>query len=159
EQGAAFTDFQGALVRPTEDFEYDALGQVRRDLVRGKDNTTEADDRITTYQYDYGYGARLLAQTDAVGTAISVVHDLAGNVVHKSFSRQDADGATSVDRMNFAYDALGREILRKDLGTGQSNEVRYDAYGEITGKKTNGGGAGGTWQETTEYDSMGRVWK
>jgi YD repeat-containing protein len=159
EQDPQFTDYQGDSVRPTTDYEYDGLNQIRREIARGKDNSTEADDRITTYRYDYGYGARLIAQTDATGATTSFFYDVSGDIVHKTLLRQDADGNTTLDRSSYTYDALAREIENTDLGTGQANETRYDLYGEITGKRTNGGGVGGLWQETTEYDQAGRVWK
>src|SRR2546425_668839 len=76
EQDAQFTDFEGAAVRPTTDFEYDGLNQVKRQLVRGKDNATEGDDRITAYQYDYGFGARLTGKTDPTLSTTSFFYDV-----------------------------------------------------------------------------------
>jgi YD repeat-containing protein len=158
EQDPQYTDFQGNLVRPTTDFEYDGLDQVRRQLVRGTDNTTEAEDHVTTYQYDYGYGARLISRTDATGATTNFACDVSGYVTYKSLPRTDANGNTALDQTTYGYDVLGREIEQTDLGTGQTSETRYDLYSEITGKRTDGGGAGGTWQETTAYDNAGRVW-
>ena len=159
EQGAQFTDFEGALVRPTTDYEYDGLNQVKREIDRGKDGTTETDDRITTYQYDYGFGARLIGQTDPAGATVNYAYDLGGNIASRSRVRTNADNVSVTDRVNYSYDLLGHETLHKDLGTNQVDETQYNVYGEITGKRTNGGGAGGAWQEVAAYDKLGRVWK
>jgi hypothetical protein len=73
--------------------------------------------------------------------------------------RTNADAVAVTDRVNYSYDLLGHELLHKDLGTSQIDETRYNVYGEITGKRTNGGGLGAQWQEVAEYDKLGRVWK
>src|SRR6185436_12024642 len=164
EQGAQYADYQNELVRPTTDFEYDSLGQVNREIDRGKDGATEADDRITLYTYDYGYGARLLGRQDPSGAVMIFAYDFQGTVASRWIQRNDADGEEVTDRISYVFDLLGREVQNIDgggnQGTLQVKETRYNVYGEITGKRTYVGAApGAAWQEIAEYDNAGRVWK
>jgi hypothetical protein len=43
-QSPGYVDYLGATVRPTVDTEYDGLGNVRRTIRRGTDDTTDAGD-------------------------------------------------------------------------------------------------------------------
>ena len=79
--------------------------------------------------------------------------------MHKALNRTNADAvSTSIERLTPTMRA-GAKSRARTLGTNQFNETRYDLYGEITGKRTNGGGVDAPWQETTDYDAVGRMWK
>src|SRR5439155_15968346 len=62
-------------------------------------------------------------------------------------------------------DVMSREVIRQSVTVaptwtlGDKDETRYDAYGHITGKRTNGGNAAGDWQEFAEYNALGKVVK
>lgn len=152
EQGAAFVDFEGTAVRPTTDIEYDGLGNVRQSSRRGKSDAAITDDQIN--HYTYGLGGRLLTEIDAMGVATDYEYDAAGNVIRKQRQRVSADGVRVLDITRYRYDPHGREIEQTDVGTGTSQQIRYNTYGEVVARGTNGG-----WQQFVEYDAAGRVIK
>jgi YD repeat-containing protein len=161
EQKPQFTDFEGALVRPTTDYTYDGLNNLLSEIARGKNNAAETDDRITRYTYAAG---RLTTRVEADGATTRYAYDLAGNITRQQIDRVNADGALSSNILFFKYDREGREILRATTTSNsaaalETKEVRYNAFGEIINKRTNGGGAGSQWHETIAYDNMGRVVK
>lgn len=159
EERPSYTDYNGTAVTPTTSYEYNTLGQVTRELERGLDNASEADDRITTYTY--GTGGQLLSQTDPSGAVTQFRYDAAGNITKKTLvGRKNAVNTSTVDDVTtYRYDLANREIWRKDQGTAEIRETRYDVFGGITGKRLNGGGVGGTWQEVAEYNALGQIWR
>lgn len=158
-----FVDHEGATVRAITDYEYNGLNQVTRTIARGKDGATEADDQVT--QFVYGTGGRLLTQVDANGQSTQFDYDAAGNVTQRRKDRKNADGVVVTEGSIHTSDASGREAIRQSVTMaatwqyGDKLETRYNAYGEITGKRTNGGNAAGEWQEFAEYNAMGKVVK
>ncbi|WKB56040.1 LysM peptidoglycan-binding domain-containing protein [Eleftheria terrae] len=158
EERALYVDFEGEVVRPTTDKEYDALGNVRREIRRGKDNGSEADDRIAVFGYDKS--GWLVSQTDAESGVTKFHHDAAGNVTRKVLKgRVSADETVVDDTTVYVYDLMNREVMRKDLGSLVVRETRYNAFGELTGKATRSENAPLNWQETAAYDRAGRAWK
>ncbi|OQS31727.1 LysM peptidoglycan-binding domain-containing protein, partial [Chromobacterium haemolyticum] len=155
-QDAAYTDYEGRSVRPTSDSEYNGLDQLSRQIRRGLDDASEADDQIVRYQY--GAGGRLLSQSDAMGNAIRYDYDAAGHLTRTQRARRQADGSEVNDVTGYRYDAAGRQTERRDQSTGMRFETRYNAYGEIVGKRTSADGQG-AWQEFADYDGAGRVFR
>ncbi|UJB31016.1 hypothetical protein [Chromobacterium sp. Beijing] len=155
-QDAAYTDYEGRSVRPTSDSEYNGLDQLSRQIRRGLDEASEADDQIVRYQY--GAGGRLLSQTDAMGNGIRYDYDAAGQLTRSQRARRQADGSEVNDVTGYRYDAAGRQNERRDQATGMRFETRYNAYGEIVGKRTSADGQG-AWQEFADYDGAGRVFR
>jgi|GEM_PF-3010443 len=155
---AGFSDYRGVTVRITTDIEYNGLDQVRRQLIRGEDNASETDDRIT--RYEYGAGGFLLAQTDATMARTEFRVDAAGSITRKTLvDRVDANGAKVNDVTWFWYDAAGREVRHTDAATGTAVETRYNGFGEVTGKRTNPVANSSPWTEFSDYDRMGRAWR
>lgn len=155
---AEFVDYRGAKVRHTTDYEYDGLDNVQRQLVRGENDGTELDDRITLYRY--GPGGHLIGQTDPELTALNYRIDAAGNITSKTLvGRLNADNVRVDDVTWYWYDALGRETRHIDKETGTVTETRYNAFGEISGKRTNPVNGNIAWAEFSEYDQAGRVWR
>ena len=155
---AAFVDYRGVTVRTITDLEYDGLNQVRREIVRGEDNSVETDDRIT--RYFYGTGGHLVSQTDAGNARIDYRVDAAGNITRKTLvGRVNADGVRADDVTYYWYDAQGREVRHADGATSTTVETRYNAFGEITGKRTNPAAGSTEWAEFTDYDQTGRAWR
>ncbi|MEQ1766666.1 MAG: RHS repeat domain-containing protein, partial [Methylotenera sp.] len=162
-----FTDFQGTLVRPRTDKEYDGINNVKREVVRGTDNTVsgtslsgqvETDDHITTYSY--GTGGRVISETDATGAVTQYEYDTFGNIIKKTLkNRLNADGVAVDDVTTYLYDNLQHQVKSTDVTTGVISEVQYNSFGQISGKRTYTGAAPTTWQEFAEYDQAGRVWK
>ena len=148
----AFTDFEGAVARPRTDFDYDGLNNLRALIHRGKDDASTADDQVTTYVY--GPEGRLMREIDPMGAMTEYQYDLVGNVVIKRKQRSNADGVKVVDSTSYRYDEDNRQIEQTDSGTGMSQQTRYNAYGEVIAKGSNGG-----WQEFSEYDAAGRLIK
>lgn len=146
------------------------------------------DDRITTYSYDK-LGRLIqekdknknLEVDDANGNKIARYHevnysyDLAGNQTRISTFRSVAGTATrKQDDTLIAYDLQGRETARRiqsrdEGGTLTSasileqRETRYNAFGEVIGKRLvkfdSTTKATDPWQELTEYNNQGKVWK
>ncbi|MCW7538237.1 LysM peptidoglycan-binding domain-containing protein [Aquabacterium sp. A7-Y] len=151
-----FVDFEGAKVRPVTDREYDGLGLLRREFRRAK--TDRAEDRVT--YYDYNSHGWMTGQTDASGARTEYRHDAAGNVTRKALiGRRSEEGPPVDDIVYYVHDSLNREVRQTDHASGRVIETRYNGFGEVTGRRTNGGGAAGSWQEVAEYDRAGRVWK
>ncbi|SAL10824.1 LysM peptidoglycan-binding domain-containing protein [Caballeronia telluris] len=158
-----FADHQGRLVRTTTNFKYDGLNRVVEEDVQAGDGTL-----AHTYLYNYWYGYALLYVTDLQGYgSTSFGYDAAGNTTSISTYCTDADGNGWDFVTNMGYDALNREVSRStfsrawsdaSFGTnGKQIERSYNAYGELTARRTNGGGPGGAWQEYSDYDNAGRV--
>ncbi|WP_420869275.1 RHS repeat domain-containing protein, partial [Chromobacterium alkanivorans] len=155
-QDAVFTDYLGRAVRPTSDSEYNGLDQLSRQIRHGLDEASEADDQIVRYQY--GIGGRLLSQSDAMGNGIRYDYDAAGLLTRTQRARRQADGSEVNDVTGYRYDAAGRQTERRDQATSMRFETRYNAYGEIAGKRTSADGQG-AWQEFADYDGAGRVFR
>lgn len=158
ETRAAFTDYRGVSVRPVSDYEYDGLNNLARQADRGDNDAVESDDRIT--RYTYGAGGFIASKTDAVGAVTQFRVDANGNVTRATLvDRVNAAGAKVSDTLTYRYDGLDRQVMTADTGTATTLETRYDAFGNITGKRTNGGGAERAWTEFTDYDRAGRIWR
>ncbi|MBI2308425.1 MAG: LysM peptidoglycan-binding domain-containing protein [Rhodocyclales bacterium] len=154
----AFTDYRGVAVRPTTDYEYNGLNNLSRQIDRGDNDAAETDDRITTYAY--GAGGFAASRTDAVGAVTRFRVDANGNVTQVTLvGRVNAAGASVNDVVTYQYDAMNRQVKNTDVGTGTVNETRYNVFGQVTGKRTNGGGAERAWTEFADYDQAGRIWR
>lgn len=161
-----FADNQGRQVRATTIYEYDGLSNVIKETRKGD------RDQVTTYLT--GGDGRIKGRFDPIGGYTLYYYDAAGNVTRTNFSRIDADGKQKLYSVDTLYDLENREIKRYSgeytdgvagaLGTlvfGTVLEQRYNAYGEIVARRTNGEGPfanqNGEWQEYTDYDNSGRV--
>ncbi|MBC8731577.1 LysM peptidoglycan-binding domain-containing protein [Paraburkholderia sp. UCT2] len=154
-----FADYQNRQVRVTTIYDYDGLNNVVRETRKGE------SDQVTTYLYDAG--GRLHSKVNALGVATNFRYDAVGNVTSVFYLRSDVDGNQRLDSTTITYDAENREISRVTqtsdaatgarVSTGALIEQRYNAYGEVTGRRTGGGGANGEWQEYADYDNAGRV--
>ncbi|MCW1474046.1 hypothetical protein OLM38_18645, partial [Acinetobacter baumannii] len=99
-----------------------------------------------------------------------------GNRTWTSNSRKANDGITKYDETLIEYNLMGKEITRQTnegvIPTGatsiswktlEERETRYNVFGEITGKrlvKTDSTTKStDSWQEVTEYNNQGKVWK
>lgn len=147
-----FTDQDGTAVRPRTEQVYDGLGNMVRRTQRGKDGTTEADDRIFLFSYS---GDRLIQETDAEGAVTRYDHDALGEVSRRTaVAVRRSDGSTRDLVTTYQVDAAGRIIVETDLDTGLVKKTRYNAFGEVSAK-----GTGDGWQEFAEYTTLGKVWK
>ncbi|MEB2545443.1 LysM peptidoglycan-binding domain-containing protein [Burkholderia cenocepacia] len=138
-----FADYRGQQARARTVYQYDGLGNITREI--HQDST---GDKGTAYTYTRG---RIKGKWYADGTLLIYIYDVVGNVVFTS-------------NETIRYDLENREIKRyKGNGSDQDilTEFRYNAYGELTGRRTNGNsqtyGQNGEWQEYTDYDNAGRV--
>ncbi|KVT75692.1 hypothetical protein WT25_02040 [Burkholderia territorii] len=155
-----FTDYQGQRTRARTVFEYDGLGNITRET-----RQHAGGDEGTAYTYARG---RVNGKWYADGTLTIYSYDVAGNVTGMQFGNSEADGPGKFYTFETRYDVENREIRRysstwRESGSEQGieTELRYNAYGELTGRRTNGNGIlsaqGGEWQEYTDYDNAGRV--
>ncbi|WGS41650.1 LysM peptidoglycan-binding domain-containing protein [Burkholderia sp. JSH-S8] len=154
-----FVDYLNRQVRSRISFEYDCLNQVVKETKHGD------ADQVTTHVF--GAGGRLASKTNALGVVTQFGYDAVGNTVLVSFLRADADGRKQLDETGIGYDAANREISRvtrsRDSGNGAVlaggvlREQRYNAFGEVVGRRTGGGGANGEWQEYADYNNAGWV--
>ena len=148
-----FQDFEGAMVRPTVDTEYDGLGQVLRRIQRGKDNSAETDDRITVNKYDAN--GRLIQVTDAAQAVTRYTYDVNGNLARRINVGVHRSDNSSRDLIKaYQYDAIGRLTVQTDIDTGEVRKTRYNAFGEIEAQ-----GLGDGWEEFAEYTTLGKVSK
>lgn len=175
----SFVDYQGATVTPRTAYTYDGLNNLKTMRVQLAATANDTDDRITTYVY--GAGGRLSSMTDAAGKTHDYGYDIAGRMVRDSYTRAKSDATTVVEAAVTRYDFAGRATLQTfaRLGSGSvwkftvsdvggaayydATRMRYDAFGEVTGRGITGGTAGpndaAVYQETFDYDSGGRVWR
>jgi YD repeat-containing protein len=162
---SGYVDSSGNLVHPTTDMQYDGLDELVRQIVRGTDGSTEADDRITSYSYDKA--GHVVSMTDATGFVTSSFYDIAGNLVKQSWVRTTSSGASLTEADFYSYDLLGHQLTQQ-MGTynggtswtlSESTDMRYDAYGEMVARGINTGGDPSKYQEFADYDAMGRVWR
>jgi YD repeat-containing protein len=155
---AQYIDYEGSLVRPITDYEYNGLNEVVREIKRGKDNASESDDRITSYSY--GVGGRLINETDAAGAVTSYWYDANGNILQTTLNnRVNVDSQLVNDIRQYTYDTLNRQVKTLDVSTGLNTDIRFDSFGQVTGKRSYVGSASAQWDEFSEYDRAGRVWK
>ncbi|WP_124553492.1 LysM peptidoglycan-binding domain-containing protein [Methylophilus methylotrophus] len=151
------------------------MNNVTREIRRGTDNTAastisgqvETDDQITTYTY--GIGGRLTSEMDATGAVTEYEYDLNGNITKETLkNRRTADQvinnqAGTDDITTYTYDSLNRQTKTTDLGTTVVEEVQYSSFNQITGKRTytttTAPQTSTTWDEYSQYDQAGRVWK
>ncbi|RQQ00438.1 LysM peptidoglycan-binding domain-containing protein [Burkholderia stagnalis] len=158
-----FADYKGRLVRTTTTFTYDGIDNVINESVSAGDGTPNH-----VYTYTYYKGTKQVEHvTDQQGQATYYSYDLAGNVTQTRIAYRDADGVERQLNTDIRYDASNREVARSTNAvgrtsatpnlTGTSIELRYNAYGELIGRRTNGGGPNGEWQEYTDYNNAGWV--
>ncbi|GAU06915.1 Rhs family protein [Burkholderia stabilis] len=155
-----FTDYQGQRTRARTVYQYDGLGNIVREIQQDGNR-----DQGTAYTYARG---RIKGKWYADGALTIYTYDLAGNVVGAAFGNVEADGPGKFYSYGTRYDVENREIKRysgtwRESGSEQGiqTELRYNAYGELIGRRTNGNGVtseqNGEWQEYTDYDNAGRV--
>nr|WP_256378330.1 polymorphic toxin type 22 domain-containing protein [Niveibacterium sp. COAC-50] len=158
-----------ATVTKRTSTDYNGIGLVARETQLDRDDLTAAGDRVTAYSYNK---AGQLAQIARPLSATKYYYDAAGNLTWQESQVKDADGVYRVQALSIQYDRAGREVWRRTQSHpssdpagspvwvyGEANEVRYNAFGEITGKRIGQGGLDADWQETSEYDVLGRVSK
>ncbi|MBP2606224.1 YD repeat-containing protein, partial [Acinetobacter calcoaceticus] len=171
----SYTDSKGVTVKQRISSVYNGLGLLSSSAVLGSNDTVSTDDRVTEYSYDKL--GRLTQETDAsLKHSVNYGYDLMGNRTWTSNSRKANDGITKYDETLIEYNLMGKEITRQtnegSLPTGASviswktleeRETRYNVFGEITGKrlvKTDSTTKStDSWQEVTEYNNQGKVWK
>ncbi|WP_080437956.1 LysM peptidoglycan-binding domain-containing protein, partial [Burkholderia ubonensis] len=158
-----FADYKGRLVRTTTTFTYDGIDNVISESVSAGDGTPNH-----VYTYTYYRGTKQAEHvTDQQGQATYYSYDLAGNITQSRIVYRDADGVERQLNTDIRYDASNREVARSTNAVGRisttpnlsgtSIELRYNAYGELTGRRTNGGGPNGEWQEYSDYNNAGWV--
>ncbi|EOQ75796.1 RHS repeat protein, partial [Acinetobacter lactucae] len=171
----SYTDSKSATVKQRISSVYNGLGLLSSSAVLGTNDTVSTDDRVTQYSYDKL--GRLIKETDAsLGHSVNYGYDLMGNRTWTSNSRKANDGITKYDETLIEYNLMGKEITRQTnegvIPTGataiswktlEERETRYNVFGEITGKrlvKTDSTTKStDSWQEVTEYNNQGKVWK
>lgn len=128
--GAEYADYEGVTVKPQTDTEYNALGMSVRVLQRGKDATSESDDRIT--RYTYGANGLLLRTTDAAGGVLNYEYNLDGRMVRQTQYRYVGDYAAE---LGDAY-RTGRVYMQRSGIAGMSTTTNTapisGAYGTGT---------------------------
>ncbi|MFV5643105.1 hypothetical protein VXQ81_19930, partial [Acinetobacter oleivorans] len=171
----SYTDSKSATVKQRISSVYNGLGLLSSSAVLGTNDTVSTDDRVTEYSYDKL--GRLTQETDVgLSHSVNYGYDLMGNRTWTSNSRKANDGITKYDETLIEYNLMGKEITRQtnegSLPTGataiswktlEERETRYNVFGEITGKrlvKTDSTTKStDSWQEVTEYNNQGKVWK
>ncbi|WP_235365013.1 LysM peptidoglycan-binding domain-containing protein [Sphingomonas sp. ERG5] len=170
EAGATFADFDGGpAVRRATSYSYDGVNNLTGTLTGALGVVDAANDRTVSYTYDSA--GRVATMTDAAGLTRSYLYDAAGHTTRQSYTRLNSAGVSKYDGIGYRYDAEGRVIAQAagtranatdpfsfDQASGGTTHMRYNAFGEMTGRGLTIGGAA-TYQETFEYDDGGRLWR
>jgi YD repeat-containing protein len=155
-QSPGFTGYEGTTVRPTQEQEYNSLGNVARSIQRGTNYSVETDDRITQYGYDIN--GKQISVTDPTLSVTQYTLDAAGRIARSTvLNVKDANSLNGPGRSvvkHFEYDVMGRVVKTTDVGTGETRITAYNAFGEVSKK-----GLGTSWHEFAEYDTRGLLQK
>ncbi|USA45404.1 DNA/RNA non-specific endonuclease [Acinetobacter sp. C26M] len=155
---------------------YNGLGLLSSSSVLGANDAVTTDDRVTQYGYDKL--GRLIKETNGnIGHSVNYAYDLAGNQTWVSTDRKTNSTVFKTDETLIEYNQLGKETVRRvnegsrpsPSGTAvawktlEQRETRYNVFGEITGKRLVNPNSTtkmtDSWQEVTEYNNQGKVWK
>ncbi|QND90071.1 RHS repeat/ LysM domain-containing protein [Chromobacterium vaccinii] len=143
---AAFANQAGQMVRPATDTGYNGLGQATQVRKAGVDGVFS--------ETHYGAGGRADWTKDAEGNVTWYDYDAVGNVSRTRRDRKEAAGGQDVTL--YAYTAAKQQSVKQDVGSGLVSETRYNAWGQVTNKRTSLNRQG-DWQEFSEYDGAGRL--
>uniref|UniRef100_UPI00061821E1 LysM peptidoglycan-binding domain-containing protein n=1 Tax=Chromobacterium vaccinii TaxID=1108595 RepID=UPI00061821E1 len=143
---AAFANQAGQMVRPTTDTVYNGLGQATQVRKAGVDGVFS--------ETHYGAGGRADWTKDAEGNVTWYDYDAVGNISRTRRDRKEAAGGQDVTL--YAYTAAKQQSVKQDVGSGLVSETRYNAWGQVTNKRTSLNRQG-DWQEFSEYDGAGRL--
>ncbi|MDR7018107.1 hypothetical protein, partial [Acinetobacter sp. 3657] len=155
---------------------YNGLGLLSSSSVLGNNDTITTDDRVTQYAYDKL--GRLVKETDVnLNHSVNYAYDLEGNQTWVSTERKTNTAVLKTDETLIEYNLQGKEITRRvnegsrasqtsttiTWKTLEERETRYNVFGEVTGKRLvkfdSTTKATDPWQEVTEYNNQGQVWK
>jgi YD repeat-containing protein len=136
---------------------YDALGNP---VVQNQKAQNDVDDRIT--RAIHNTAGFKTAEYDANGHRIDYDLNSRGQQLRARETVTDVNGLDQVYHTHSRYDVLGREASTwqvKNPGAGGevlhvSQDQRYNAHGQIEAK-----GYNSQYQETYDYDQLGRVFK
>ncbi|MEO4031027.1 LysM peptidoglycan-binding domain-containing protein, partial [Chromobacterium vaccinii] len=145
---AVFADYQGKAARPTTDTVYNGLGQATQVRKAGVDSVFS--------ETHYGAGGRADWSRDAEGNTTYYDYDAVGNVSRTRRDRRNPDGSTVTDELHYGYTAAKQQSVKQDAGSGMWFETGYNAWGQVTSKRTSANRQG-DWQEFSEYDGAGRL--
>ncbi|MEO4031082.1 hypothetical protein ABH313_23880, partial [Chromobacterium vaccinii] len=151
---AAFANQAGQMVRPTTDTAYNGLGQATQVRKAGVDSVFS--------ETHYTTGGRADWSRDAEGNTIRYDYDAVGNISRTRRDRKEAAGGQDV--IQYSYTAAKQQTVQLQMLDGQNGlytETRYNAWGQVTDKRTrsNSQGADSAWQEFSRYDTAGRLVK
>ncbi|MBC9229227.1 LysM peptidoglycan-binding domain-containing protein [bacterium SPL81] len=155
---------------------YNGLGQLYTSSILGLVDSSGSDDRVTIYAYDKL--GRLVKETNGnIGHSVNYAYDLVGNQTWISTDRKTNTAVVKTDETLIEYNQLGKEITRRvnegsrasqsittpTWKTLEQRETRYNVFGEVTGKRLVNPNSTtketDPWQEVTEYNNQGKVWK
>ena len=156
---------------------YNGLGLLSSSSILGLIDSSGSDDRVTLYTYDKL--GRLVKETNGnISHSVYYAYDLVGNQTWISTERKTSTTIIKSDETLIEYNVLGKEIARRvhegSRTSGQNiasstwktleeRETRYNVFGEVTGKRLvksdSTTKATDPWQEVTEYNNQGKVWK
>jgi len=114
----------------------------------------DAENDQTTHAFFDAFGNKV-TDIDAEGGVINTSYNADGNVAKTWQVVTDIDGNTRQITTLFDYDGLGQQVSTTQVlegGVLASEQVQYNAHGEITAK-----GLNGDFQEYYEYDAAGRL--
>ncbi|USA47471.1 DUF3990 domain-containing protein [Acinetobacter sp. C26M] len=155
---------------------YNGLGLLSSSSVLGTNDAVSTDDRVTQYGYDKL--GRLIKELDVnLNHSVDYAYDLVGNQTWIGNERKTSTAVVKSDETLIEYNASGKEITRRvregsrptqtstaiTWVTLEERETRYNVFGEVTGKRLiqadSATKATDPWQEVTEYNNQGKVWK
>lgn len=172
-----YKDSNNVAVKQRISSVYNGLGLLSSSSVLGGNDSVTTDDRVTLYAYDKL--GRLVKETNGnISHSVYYAYDLVGNQTWISTERKTNTTIIKSDETLIEYNVLGKEIARRvnegSRTSGQNiasstwktleeRETRYNVFGEVTGKRLvksdSTTKATDPWQEVTEYNNQGKVWK
>lgn len=171
-----YKDSNNVTVKQRISSVYNGLGLLSSSSILGTNDSITTDDRITQYSYDKL--GRLIKELDvSQNHSLNYSYDLVGNQTSISTERKTSSNVLKTDETLIEYNSSGKEVTRR-VSEGsrasqstnvvswkilEERETRYNVFGEVTGKRLVKSDSTtkltDSWQEVTEYNNQGQVWK
>jgi len=135
-----------------------AVSAVRQDLATDGNEGFVAGGVNSNDQHTYTFFdtfGNAIKEVDAEGSVVNTSYNADGTIAKTWQTLTDIDGNTRQITTLFEYDNLGQQTSTTQVlqgGVLASEEVEYNAHGEIVTK-----GLNGTIQEYYQYDNSGRI--
>jgi len=156
-ESRAYIHTESGWVRPLVEYAYDGLNNLTRTAQTGRNYEGYAFQPTRTTRYTYKANGRLNEMIDAAGTVFTHWHDVAGNLLVKTWNRNRSDGNSVHEGVLYTRDTLGRVTSQAVGGwnggwtKGDVQNTQFNSFGDVSARGING------YQEHFAYDTAGRL--